>query len=189
MQNKKIFMYVGIIVLILIIIGLGYLICKNISFEKNENIIMNEYTPQAEITDKQLRETIVTLYFMNIETAELAPEARQIDVKELLENPYKKLIELLIEGPKNEKLIKIIPDGTIINNIEEQNGIVTIDFSENFIKDQVLGKEQEELIINSIVNTLTELTEVAEIKILINGEENKGFPDDEINFNKNFSRE
>ena len=188
MQNKKIFMYAGIIILILIIIGLGYLIYKNISFEKNENIIIDEYIPQAEITDKQLRETIVTLYFMNIETAELMPEARQIDVKELLENPYKKLIELLIEGPKNEKLIKIIPDGTIINNIEEKNGIVTIDFSEGFIKDQALGKKQEELIINSIVNTLTELTEVSEIKILINGEENKGFPDGEIMFNKNFSR-
>ena len=29
-------MYAGIIILILIIIGLGYLIYKNISFEKNE---------------------------------------------------------------------------------------------------------------------------------------------------------
>jgi len=188
MQNKKIFMYVGIIILILIVIGLGYLIFKNISFEKNENIIMDEYIPQEEITDEQLRETIVTLYFMNIETAKLMPEARQIDVKELLENPYKKLVELLIEGPNNEKLIKVIPDSTTINNIEEKNGIVTIDFSENFIKDQVLGKEQEELIINSIVNTLTELTEVSEIKILIDGEQNKAFPDGEITFSENFTR-
>ena len=188
MQNKKIFMYAGIIILILIVIGLGYLIYKNISFEKNENLIINEYTPQAEITEEQLRETIVTLYFMNIETGELVPEARQIDVKELLNNPYQKLIELLIEGPKNEKLIKLIPEGTYIKNVVEKSGIVTIDFSEELIKEQNLGKEQEELIIYSIVNTLTELTEVYEIKILINGEENKSFPDGELNFSQNFVR-
>jgi len=150
--------------------------------------VQNEYIPQEEITDEQLRKTIVTLYFMDIETASLQPEARQIDSKDLLENPYKKLIELLIEGPNNEKLIKIVPEGTTINNIEEKNGVVTIDFSEHFIKDQLLGKEQEELIINSIINTLTELTEVSGIKILINGEENKSFPDNAVVFDKIFTR-
>lgn len=35
------------------------------------------------------------------------------------------------------------------------------------------GKEAEEKTIESIVNTLTELTEVNSIKILIEGEENK----------------
>jgi len=188
MQNKKILMYVGIIILILIVISLGYLIYININFQENEKVIINEYTPEVEITDEQLRETIVTLYFMNIQTAELVPEARQIDVKELLENPYKKIMQLLIDGPKNEQLIKIIPEGTYINKIEEKNGIVMIDFSEEFIKDQRLGKEQEQLIIDSIVNTLTELTEVSEVRILINGEENKSFPDGGITFTKNFNR-
>ena len=188
MQNKKILMYAGIIVLVLIILGLGYLIYMNVSFEKNEDIIFDEYTPEAEITDEQLRETIVTLYFMNIETGELMAEARPIDAKELLENPYKKILELLIDGPKNKELIKIIPEGTYINSISESNGVVTIDFSEEFIKEQILGKDQEEIIINSITNTLTELTEVSEIKILINGEENKSFPDGGVNFSKNFSR-
>jgi len=145
MQNKKILMYAGIIVLILIILGLGYLIYMNISFEKKEDIIFDEYTPEAEITDEQLRETIVTLYFMNIETGDLMAEARQIDAKELLENPYKKIVELLIDGPKNEELIKIIPEGTYINNISESNGIVTIDFSEEFIKEQIWEKSKKNL--------------------------------------------
>lgn len=187
MKNKKIFMYVGIILLILIILGLGYLIFININFNK-ENDDINEYIPEAEITDEQLRETIVTLYFMNIETAQLESEARKVDVKELMDNPYKKIIELLIIGPQNENLIKLIPDNTIINSANEKTGVVTIDFSEEFIKDQNLGKEQEELIINSIVNSLTELNEVSQVKILIDGEENKYFPDEGVIFNKEFSR-
>ena len=48
--------------------------------------------------------------------------------------------------------------------------------------------EEEQNTINSIVNTLTELTEVNSIKILINGEENKSFNDGEIDFTQNFTR-
>lgn len=186
MKNKKIFMYIGIIILILIVLGLGYLIFININFNKDNNTI-DEYIPEPEITDEQLRETIVTLYFMNVETAQIEPEARKIDAKELLENPYKKIIQLLIEGPKNEKLTKLIPDNTLINSVYEKSGIVTIDFSEAFINEQRLGKEQEEMIINSIVKSLTELTEVTKIRILINGEENKSFPDEGVIFNRDFS--
>ena len=62
------------------------------------------------------------------------------------------------------------------------------DFSDDFIKDQNLGKEQEELIIKSIVYTVTELTEINKIAILINGEEDIGFPDGGVIFNKTFSR-
>ena len=47
---------------------------------------------------------IVSPLIKNKETGELMPEGRIIDSKELLGNPYKKLVELLIEQPKNDKL-------------------------------------------------------------------------------------
>lgn len=182
MIKKKILMYTGIVFLILIIFYLGYLIYINY----NKNIIPEEFVPEEELSDENLRQTIITLYFMDAETATLMPEARKIDAKKLLENPYKLLVELLIEGPKNEKLLKIIPENTKINNVEIINGIVNIDFSKEFIENQNLGKTQEELIINSILKSLKELTEVRGIKILINGEENKEFPDGNIKFSEPF---
>ena len=109
MNNKKIVMYVSILILILIVLGAGFLIYKNNKKNKNKN---QEYIPQEEITDEQLRQTIITLYFFNIETGNIMPEARKIDAKELIKEPYKVLIELLINGPKSEKLVKLIPDGT-----------------------------------------------------------------------------
>ena len=181
MKIKRILMYVGIILGLIFVIYLGWII--NMNKEIQEHSII---TPEEEISDNQLRQTIVTLYFGDKESKEITPEARQIDIKELMENPYKTLIKLLIEGPKNEDLVKLIPEGTELNNIELNNNIVYIDFSDNFIKEQNLGEEQEKIIINSILKTLIELNEVNGIKILINGEENKAFLDGGISFNHIF---
>lgn len=179
-----------LILILLIIIGvIIFIIIKNNSKDTDNNIEFTEYTPQEEISSEQLRQTLITLYFENKETGMLMPEARMIDSKILLNNPYNELIKLLIEGPKNDSLKKLIPEGTCINNVEIVKGIVYIDFSEEFTKVGDMGAENENKIISSIVNTLTELTEVDGIKILINGEENLCFEDGAINFNQVFMRD
>lgn len=188
MKNKKIIMYVSIILIVLIILGFGYIVLNKLK-NNNKEIISEEYTPEAEITEEQLRQTVITLYFLDSASYELVPEARKIDVKELVDNPYNLLVNYLIEGPKNDKLQKLIPENTKLNNSYIQNDILYLDFSEELIKEQNLGLEQEELIIKSIVNTVTELTEVNKVSILINGEKNKGFPDGELMFDKIFIRE
>ncbi len=66
---------------------------------KTQNEI-KEYTPEQEITDEQSRQTIVSLFFVDRETGQLVPEARLVDIKELVNLPYEKLANLLIEGPK-----------------------------------------------------------------------------------------
>ena len=187
MKNKKIIMYVGIILIVLILLFVGYLIINNI--KNNNEEIISEYIPEEEITGEQLRQTIITLYFLNPNTYELYPETRQIDAKELLDNPYEYLINLLIEGPKNENLLKLIPENTKLNSAQIKNNILYIDFSEDFIKEQNLGKEQEELIIKSIVNTVTELTEINKVVILIDEKEDLGYPDGELMFNNIFIRD
>lgn len=186
MSGKKLLMFIGIILGIIFVVFLGWLVTLNKNAEKN---IINEIIPEEEISNSQLRQTIITLYFMDKEKGKLEPEARQIDALMLLENPYELLINMLIEGPKNENLTGIIPRDTKINNIEIKDGIVYIDFNDYFIKEQNLGDIQEKIIINSILKTLVELKEVNGIKILINGEENLGFPDGAINFNEIFYAE
>lgn len=181
MKIKKILMYIGIILGLTFVILLGLIVNVNKEINKKSEII-----PEQEISESQLRQTIVTLYFFGKQTAKLEPEARQIDARELLNNPYQILINLLIEGPKNDELLKVIPDGTKLNSIEIKNQIVYVDFSEEFITNQNLGEEQEKIIINSILKTLIELNEVNGIKILINGEENKAFPDNGVVFNNTF---
>ena len=187
MKNKKLIMYVGIILIVLVLIVVGYFIYNNAK-NKNNDILL-EYTPQEEITEEQLRQTVVTLYFLDPNSYKLVPEARQIDSKKLVNDPYEELIKLLIEGPKNENLLKIIPENTQINSAQIKDNILYIDLSEDFIDEQNLGKEQEELILKSIVNTVTELTEINKVAFLIDGEENRGFPDNGVIFDKIFVRE
>lgn len=182
-MNKKIFIII-VIILILGIIGVGgYLLIKN-----NLQPTEVEIQPEEEITDEQMRQTIVTLYYQNKETKELMPEGRTIDSKELLSDPYVTLMKLLIEGPKSENLQSVIPEGTRVIKAELKGDILYLDLSKEFIDNHEGGEEAENLTIYSIVNTLTELNEVASVKILINGREDQSFNDNKINFRNAFVR-
>lgn len=179
-MNKKII--IAIVLILLLLIG-GWIF---FSQGQEEEEILSEYSPEEEISDEQLRQTIVSLYFQNKSTSELVPEGRLIDVKLLLNEPYKILMQLLIEGPKNEQLEKLIPDGTVVNNIELKNDILYIDLSKEFIENHQGGEVLESNTIYSIVNTMTQLTEVNGVKILIDGEMDKAFKDGKIKFDDAF---
>ena len=182
-MNKKTFIIISILLLIAII-GVGvYLIVQN-----NQMPEVNEILPEEEISDEQMRQTIVTLYYNNKETKPLTPEGRSIDAKELLTDPYTTLMNLLIETPKNEKLQTAIPTGTRVLKAELKGDMIWVDLSKEFIDNHSGGQEAENTTIYAIVNTLTELKEVNSVKILINGKENQSFKDEKINFKNAFVR-
>ena len=158
-MNKKLFMYLIIILLIIIFLFVGWFAIKN---HKNNKKI-NEYIPEEEISTKQLRMTNISLFFLNEENGEIGEEIRQIDSKELLNNPEEKLINYLIEGPKNEKLKKIILENIKLINIEKNNGILLIEFSEN-----ISNLENYEKIKKAIIQTVSQLNEINNIKIINN---------------------
>ena len=167
MKNKKIII-IFTAALIIVLVG-GFFAIKYLKQkQEKETTTIEEYTPQEEISEEQLRQTIVSLYFISKETKELEPEARLIDIKEIINDPCDKLINLLIEGPKNEKLKKLIPDNTTILKTYTQGDCLYIDFSSD-----ILGVEegQKDNMINSITKTMTELTEINSVKILVDGQE------------------
>ncbi len=168
-----IFLIMAVLIAVAGYFGINYLKGKQVSSE------IEEYTPQEEIAEEQMRKTMVSLYFYNNETGELETEARLIDAVELLENPYMKLVQMLIDGPKSEKLKSLIPEDTKVIKTEINSGCVTVDMSIevlNYTEDSDLKNKM----IYSIVNTLTELTEVDSVKFLINGEENDEFGEEYV---------
>ncbi len=172
MKNGRI-LIIFVVLLIIVIVG-GYFIIKYVQ-KTEESVVIEEYIPQEEITLEQSRQTILTLYFQDKETKELTPEARVIDIKEMINLPYETLTKLLIDGPKNEKLEKIFPDDVKINMVYKEEDCLTIDFSSEFLNYDKENPQTKENLIDSIVNTVTELTEINEVKILIDGEENSEF--------------
>lgn len=182
-MSKKVFRMI-VVILILGIIGVGiYLFLQNTP-ENNET----EIQPQEEITEEQMRQTIVTLYYQNKETKELMPEGRMVDAKTLLTDPYTTLLELLMEAPKNEKLQSAIPEGTRVLKTELKGDMVYVDLSKEFIDNHAEGLEAETTTVYAIVNTLTELNEVNSVKILINGKEDQSFKDEKVSFKNAFVR-
>lgn len=171
-MNKKKIVFFGLGIVVIVGIAIYLFMGTSIENVNSENI--TEYVPEQEISDEQLRETIVSLYFLNTETNELRAEGRLIDAVELIENPYKTLVKLLIDGPKSDKFKVLIPIGTEIIDATISSGCVVLNFSDKLLEynnDEILKGN----ILNSIINTLTELTEVKSVKILINGEVNSNF--------------
>lgn len=150
-----------ILVIICIIIILGIFIVLNVDIE-------TEYVPEEEIEEQELRKTIISLYFKNSQTNMIVEETRLIDSKDLLKSPYETLIKLLIQGPENSNNVKVIPDNVKLLDIKYENGIVEVNFDEEFEK---LSEEEKNLIFETIYNTLTKLTEVTNIKIIVNGKD------------------
>ena len=171
MKKKKI---IGIITFILIII-IAFFICKNTTIEKNKNKEYEDYTPQEEISEEQARQTKIILFFENIETGKLEAETRLIDANLLIKEPEKEILKLLIDGPKGSGLKKLIPEGTVVHDVKIENSCAIISVSNEFL--QFENEENKLKIINSIVNTLTNLKEIKSVKFLINGEINDKFPD------------
>ena len=161
-MNKK--RMLGAIITIAFV-GIGiYFLFKNIELKKVEDEYQ-DYIPQEEISDENNQQTKIILYFKN-ENDELENEIRVINANILLKEPEKQLINYLIKGPQNNNLQKLIP---------EKNCAI-INFSNEILN---YKDENEKLkIINSIVNTLTNLKEINSIKILVNGSENENFSDE-----------
>ena len=85
------------------------------------------------------------------------------------------MMNLLLKGPQSSSLKRIIPDGTVLHDVTVENRCATINVSNEFLN---YGEEENKLkIINSIVNTLSNLKDVESVKFLINGEPNEKFPD------------
>ena len=169
MKHKKIyFTVIGILILILGIILWSY-------FNRDEEVTnkTNEIVPEQEISDEQMRNTIVSLYFINGENGELQAENRLIDAKKLLNNPFDELIQLWLQGPNNKTLSNNCSKNVRINNAKLNGNCVILDLSKEFIDEYQGDTEQIPKTIYCIVNTLTELNEVDSVQILIDGEENK----------------
>lgn len=185
-EIKKYKKQIFIVVIIILLIAILAILSINYKNKQQTSKELQDYIPAEEMSQEQLRKTIVSLYFPDKEQKNLIPEARTIDVKELLKEPYETLINLLIEGPKDEKLERSIPEGTKVKNVKLQDNNLTIDFSKEFIENHEGGTQKESNTIYSLVNTLTQLNEIDSIKILIEGQENTAFKDNKIKFNERF---
>lgn len=149
------------------------LILMNISIETvqsvdNNNIIVNEIEPAEELLEERDYTTTIKLFFTAEISGIISYEERKIDSRKLIDNPYKYIVELLIQGPESPKLENDIPVGTKVNKIYLEKGTAFVDLSKEFLNSQGMNS------IYSIVNTLSEFNEIDNVKFLIDGKIHEG---------------
>lgn len=183
-EKSKKWVIIGVVVVVLVI--LVSIIACNISIENLNDNKVGEIVPEEEISDKQLRETTVSLFFYD-ETKNIVNEIKKVDSKLLLDDPYNITIRYLLEGPSNSSFKTAIPVNTKVNNIEKKGDCVFIDFSREFVDEMEDNENLCSIAIKQIVKTLTQYSEINNVKISVEGKNDVSFKDGNINLNQIFT--
>ena len=78
----------------------------------------------------------------------------------------------------------VIPSGTVLNKVTVRDGICYVDFNEKFMEKR--KDITAEVALYSIVNSLTELSNVYKVQFLINGATRKNYQN--LDFSSTFER-
>ena len=157
-----------IVSIIFIIIFLTFILLKrkNNSINEVEEFHNIEVQPEEEVPETSNYETNIKLFLIDPTSGILTGEDVVLDARELVDNPYKYIINLLINPPDSLKVESAIPKGTKINNCVINKGVLTVDLSSEFLNSSGTNS------IYSIVNTMSQFNEIDSVIFRINGEEN-----------------
>ena len=121
--------------------------------------------PGEQINSSQ--KTTLTLYFSNKEGNRLIPETREVHYSSNI-SLEKLVMEQLMEGPKKSGLQATIPTGTKLITITVVDSVCYVNLDEMFLNQ---NKEiNEQVVLFSIVDSLTELPSIEKVQISINGD-------------------
>jgi len=173
--RKTLSIIICCVFLISVLAGCGFL--QKLGIEKDG---FDELQPASSVAigeeeAKKLSDKVpIHLYFANEDSSKLKLEVRHIPVSEAkksVNNLAGIVVNELIKGPTKKGLKPTIPEGTklIKSSVPIKAGVATVNLSKDFVDKHPGGKDAERLTIYSIVNSLTEIKDIQEVKFLING--------------------
>jgi germination protein M len=112
-------------------------------------------------------ETTLTLYFASDDGTKLVPETREVHYSSNI-SLEKLVIEKLTSGPKTEGLLPTIPTGTKLITLTVVDGVCYVNLDETFRNQN--EEISEQVVLYSIVDSLTKLDSVDKVQISINGD-------------------
>ena len=118
---------------------------------------------------KKAEKISIKVYYPDDNGMKLIAETRTVETTQ--DGKYKAALESLLSGTKAKGMVNIIPKKAKLKSVKVKNGIATVDFSEDLVKNFAGGSTGEEMLAGSIVNTLTEFPEVKSVQIIIEGKE------------------
>lgn len=127
----------------------------------------------------------LTLYFANTE-GKLVKEQRIVQVNNSV-STEKYIIDELIKGPMQEGLVATLPSDVTIKDVTAKGGVCQVDLSFDLKSKFFTSETSKELMIYSIVNSLTELSKIKKVAFLVDGKKEIEFTKD-IDLRDSFER-
>ncbi len=133
---------------------------------KQEKAVMPEGDA---LTESKAREYTVTLYRLPEDGTEklYAEQAKVSGSRDEL--PQLALEALVNTQPQDKKMINAFPKGLKILSLKVDKGVAVVDFSREIYNIEA-GSYSEFMLTSAITNTLTEFSEIKEVRFLIEGE-------------------
>lgn len=123
--------------------------------------------PGKQINSSQ--EAKLTLYFASKDGTMLVKENRTVHYSTNI-SLEKLIMEQLIDGPRKSGYLATVPSGTKLISASVVDGVCYVNLGESFRNQN--AEVNEEIVLYSIVNSLTELPGVSKVQISINGSTN-----------------
>lgn len=136
----------------------------------NEPAPTQPVVPDPATSTPRERNIDIKVYFPDESGINLVAVKRRIRITS--ENQkYEDAVKIIMANPKEPELTSIFPRGAKLNGVTLENGTAYVDFSETLQRYFVGGSTGEELLVMSLVDTLTEFPEIKRVQILIDGAE------------------
>lgn len=153
-----------IIFVILLIFLNGCTSYTNISKKSKNSPIITPYSSKSNMD--------FTLYYPDKSESRLIP--KKVNIKHITKNVEEELIEKLITGIEDEDVTTILPKKTKVLSTEIADETLYLNLSKD-IKNIDITPKNEALLLYSIVNTMTQLDNINNVQILLEGEREEIF--------------
>jgi len=142
--------------------------------EGSQEVVQEEETDIDESSDTgeqagdgvESGEITINVYYLDAMGEYLVGEARTVSSK----NKYVDALNELMKLPVDSSLYRLVPDSTKINSIVVEDSLAKVDLSKEFVEDKITSDTEDNLLIYSIANTLTEFSEINSVSFYIDGE-------------------
>ncbi|WP_405732323.1 GerMN domain-containing protein [Anaerovibrio slackiae] len=111
----------------------------------------------------------ISVYYPDVNATGLVAVTKTVKAQEA--EKYQAAVEALLAGTDDKKLTAVFPKKAKLRKVSVSGGVAKVDFDKNLISGFVGGSTGEEMLVGSLVNTLTEFPEIKKVQILVEGKE------------------